>query len=133
MLKGGFYISVGLEEENIFLYLIFFQNDELFFVHNLDPLRVMHCELDGYCEFVHNEVMGMKIIYCLSTAYLNKTIVGASYIGCIKRGCTRCAPLGSILSGSAPVLRPLYSTKKHWCRYRLVPIDIARIPLIVYC
>lgn len=32
------------------------QDDELYFVHNLDPLRVMHCDLDAYCEFVHNEV-----------------------------------------------------------------------------
>lgn len=31
------------------------QNDELYFVHNLDPLRVLHCTLQGYCRFVHNE------------------------------------------------------------------------------
>lgn len=31
------------------------QHDELYFVHNLDPLRVMKCTLRGYCSFVHNE------------------------------------------------------------------------------
>ena len=31
------------------------QKDDLYFVHNLDPLRVLHCELDGQCEFVHKE------------------------------------------------------------------------------
>ena len=30
-------------------------NDELYFVHNLDPLRVMHCTLEGDCKFVHDE------------------------------------------------------------------------------
>jgi hypothetical protein len=32
------------------------QHDELYFVHNLDPLRVMHCTLQGYCKFIHNEL-----------------------------------------------------------------------------
>ena len=31
------------------------QEEELYFVHNLDPLRIMHCTLAGYCEFVHSE------------------------------------------------------------------------------
>ena len=30
------------------------QNDELYFVHNLDPLRVMKCSITGYCEFVYD-------------------------------------------------------------------------------
>ena len=33
-------------------------NDQLYFVHNLDPLRVLHCSLDGDCEFVHEEKLG---------------------------------------------------------------------------
>ena len=36
------------------------QKDELYFVHNLDPLRIMHCTLQGYCEFIHNEVDKQK-------------------------------------------------------------------------
>lgn len=28
---------------------------QLYFVHNLDPLRVMRCSLDGACEFIHDE------------------------------------------------------------------------------
>ena len=30
-------------------------NEQLHFVHNLDPLRVMKCSLTGYCKFIHNE------------------------------------------------------------------------------
>ncbi len=30
------------------------QNDELYFVHNLDPLRVMKCSIAGHCEFVYD-------------------------------------------------------------------------------
>ena len=30
------------------------QNDELYFVHNLDPLRVMKCSVTGLCEFVYD-------------------------------------------------------------------------------
>ncbi|KAK2158949.1 hypothetical protein LSH36_161g04002 [Paralvinella palmiformis] len=29
--------------------------DQLYFVHNLDPFRVMHCSLDGFCRFIHDE------------------------------------------------------------------------------
>ena len=29
--------------------------EELLFVHNLDPLRVLHCSLDGFCDFMHDE------------------------------------------------------------------------------
>merc|ERR1712002_1282841 len=31
------------------------KNDQLYFVHNLDPLRVLHCTLEGFCEFVFNQ------------------------------------------------------------------------------
>ena len=31
------------------------ENNELYFVHKFDPLRVMHCTNKGYCEFIHNE------------------------------------------------------------------------------
>ena len=30
------------------------QNDELFFVHKFDPLRIMHCSIIGYCEFLRS-------------------------------------------------------------------------------
>ncbi len=30
-------------------------HDQLYFVHNLDPLRVMHCTLEGECNFVHDD------------------------------------------------------------------------------
>ncbi|KAK2184754.1 hypothetical protein NP493_254g02020 [Ridgeia piscesae] len=36
-------------------WMAFIQHGELYFVHNLDPLRVMHCTDAGLCEFVHNE------------------------------------------------------------------------------
>lgn len=31
-------------------------DDRLYFVHNLDPLRVLNCTLDGKCMFIHQEV-----------------------------------------------------------------------------
>ena len=31
------------------------QNDELYFVHNLDPLRVMKCSITGLCKFVFSD------------------------------------------------------------------------------
>ncbi|KAK2139533.1 hypothetical protein NP493_6355g00000, partial [Ridgeia piscesae] len=33
-------------------WMAFIQHGELYFVHNLDPLRVMHCTDAGLCEFV---------------------------------------------------------------------------------
>ena len=39
------------------------QNDQLYFVHNLDPLRIMHCDLDAYCESVHNEVRSLDFTH----------------------------------------------------------------------
>ena len=31
------------------------RDDTLYFVHNLDPLRVMKCTLQGFCNFIYNE------------------------------------------------------------------------------
>ena len=45
-------------------------DDQLYFVHNLDPLRVMHCDLDAYCEFVHNEVCSLNFIKCLDLSHI---------------------------------------------------------------
>ncbi len=38
-------------------------NDELYFVHNLDPLRVMKCSVTGYCEFVYNDETAHGFIF----------------------------------------------------------------------
>ena len=39
------------------------QNDELYFVHNLDPLGVMKCTLEGDCHFVHKEPKTPGFVY----------------------------------------------------------------------
>lgn len=46
------------------------QNDELYFVHNLDPLRVMKCSLSGYCDFIHNEKNKEGFIFEHSISHL---------------------------------------------------------------
>ena len=39
------------------------QHGELYFVHNLDPLRIMRCSDVGVCEFVHNEKNARGFIF----------------------------------------------------------------------
>lgn len=46
------------------------QNDELYFVHNLDPLRVMKCDLEGQCKFVYKETNKEGFIFEHSTSHL---------------------------------------------------------------
>jgi len=45
-------------------------SDELYFVHNLDPLRVLHCTLTGYCRFVHKETTRSGFIFSDATSHL---------------------------------------------------------------
>ncbi|ELU10111.1 hypothetical protein CAPTEDRAFT_187274 [Capitella teleta] len=45
-------------------------NDQLYFVHNLDPFRVMKCELDGQCKFIHNDQNKKGFIFEHSTSHL---------------------------------------------------------------
>ena len=55
-IKGGspmMNLSSDMPRDKHWMALV--QDGELYFVHNLDPLRIMHCTLSGYCEFVHEE------------------------------------------------------------------------------
>lgn len=46
------------------------KNDELYFVHNLDPFRVLHCQLDGFCEFVFKQKTKNQFIFQHSVSHL---------------------------------------------------------------
>ena len=46
------------------------QDDQLYFVHNLDPLRIMKCTLGGYCEFVHFETNKQGFVFDHHTSHL---------------------------------------------------------------
>ena len=39
------------------------RDDQLYFVHNLDPLRVLGCTLAGHCRFVHREQNAQGFIF----------------------------------------------------------------------
>lgn len=45
-------------------------HDQLYFVHNLDPLRVLHCSLNGFCKFVHQETDKTRFIFSDTRSHL---------------------------------------------------------------
>jgi len=45
-------------------------NDTLYFVHNLDPLRILHCTLTGTCKFIHREISSKGFIFSDSSSHL---------------------------------------------------------------
>ena len=57
------------------------QNDQLYFVHNLDPLRVMKCSLEGFCDFVHNEKDKSGFIFQHHISHLRGGTPFVHYLG----------------------------------------------------
>ena len=71
IIKGGSPMINATQDKEMIRdkhWMAFVQNDELYFVQNLDPLSIMHCTLTGYCEFVHQE--GDKFIFTRKMSHL---------------------------------------------------------------
>ena len=65
-IKGGSPMFNSSDKDEIVRdkhWMALIQNDELYFVHNLDPLRIMKCSLGGYCEFIHSETDSKGFVF----------------------------------------------------------------------
>ena len=65
-IKGGSPMLNSSDKDGVLRdkhWMALIQNDELYFVHNLDPLRILKCNLVGYCEFIHTETNSEGFVF----------------------------------------------------------------------